>query len=175
MWATGLSLITPFPKRPQWPLKGHLFLNAGRLASVDPGASLPYPSIDDLLISFHSSTSHWKPQEPDFSALHHSGCRTHVPSLARADRGELGSPTDDDRRRRRSQGTSVWSRDELPVIVGHSPEWNLDLRHPSAPSSARSSSVLLPTCEQQLTFLVVLLHLPASTPCLAHASPSPPH
>ncbi|KAL7009651.1 hypothetical protein EMMF5_000559 [Cystobasidiomycetes sp. EMM_F5] len=34
-WAAGLSLITTIPKRPDWPLKGHVFLNAGRLVSFD--------------------------------------------------------------------------------------------------------------------------------------------
>lgn len=36
-WAAGLSLITPMPKRPEWPLKGHFFLNAGRLVAFNKG------------------------------------------------------------------------------------------------------------------------------------------
>lgn len=43
-WAAGISLVTPLPKRPEWPLKPHFFVNAGRLASVDPSASLSGPS-----------------------------------------------------------------------------------------------------------------------------------
>lgn len=30
-WAAGMSLLTPFPGKPTWPLKPHFFLNAGRL------------------------------------------------------------------------------------------------------------------------------------------------
>ena len=37
MWAAGLSLITPIPKRPEWPLKGHFFVNAGRLVGFNNG------------------------------------------------------------------------------------------------------------------------------------------
>lgn len=37
-WATGLSLTTPFPKKPEWPLRTHFFLNAGRLARLQQGA-----------------------------------------------------------------------------------------------------------------------------------------
>ncbi|KAL8276648.1 hypothetical protein RQP46_010916 [Phenoliferia psychrophenolica] len=32
-WAAGLSLVTPFPLRPLWPLKSHFFINAGKLSS----------------------------------------------------------------------------------------------------------------------------------------------
>lgn len=34
-WAAGLSILAPIPKRPDWPLKMHLFLNAGRLTRID--------------------------------------------------------------------------------------------------------------------------------------------
>lgn len=30
-WAAGMSLLTPFPGKPSWPIKPHFFLNAGRL------------------------------------------------------------------------------------------------------------------------------------------------
>lgn len=36
-WAAGLSLISDFPKKPHWPVKTHLFLNAGRLDNIDKG------------------------------------------------------------------------------------------------------------------------------------------
>lgn len=39
-WAAGISLVTPLPKRPEWPLKPHFFINGGRLASVDPSPFL---------------------------------------------------------------------------------------------------------------------------------------
>lgn len=39
-WAAGLSLITDFPKKPLWPVKTHLFLNAGRLDNIDKAKSL---------------------------------------------------------------------------------------------------------------------------------------
>ncbi|KAF7331606.1 Bac-surface-Ag domain-containing protein [Mycena kentingensis (nom. inval.)] len=34
-WAAGLSVISDLPLRPQWPLKAHGWLNAGRLDNVD--------------------------------------------------------------------------------------------------------------------------------------------
>lgn len=39
-WAAGLSLVAPLPLRPQWPVKQHLFVNAGKLAgsSSEPDA-----------------------------------------------------------------------------------------------------------------------------------------
>lgn len=169
MWATGVSLITPFPKRPQWPLKGHLFLNAGRLASVDPGAFPLCRSIDDVLTRIRrSSTSLWEPQEHPLPAIYHSGCWTHVSSLARADRGERGSPIDYDRRRGRSQGSSVWSGDELPVRVECTLAWNTDSRPSSSLSSAAPCPVLLPTWKQQLTFYAFILLLTTSILCLPH-------
>jgi len=39
-WAAGLSLISDFPKKPHWPVKTHLFLNAGRLDNIDKAKSL---------------------------------------------------------------------------------------------------------------------------------------
>lgn len=32
-WSAGLSLVTPLPFRPEWPVKSHVFVNAGRLGS----------------------------------------------------------------------------------------------------------------------------------------------
>jgi outer membrane protein insertion porin family len=34
-WSTGLSLLAPIPKRPDWPVKCHMFVNAGRLIRLD--------------------------------------------------------------------------------------------------------------------------------------------
>ncbi|GAB1522343.1 hypothetical protein RhiTH_005457 [Rhizoctonia solani] len=34
-WAVGASIIGPFPRKPDWPLKTHLFINAGRLDTYD--------------------------------------------------------------------------------------------------------------------------------------------
>ncbi|KAF8675080.1 PRP3 protein [Rhizoctonia solani] len=34
-WAAGASIIGPFPRKPDWPLKTHLFINAGRLDTYD--------------------------------------------------------------------------------------------------------------------------------------------
>ncbi|KAF5393977.1 hypothetical protein D9757_000332 [Collybiopsis confluens] len=34
-WSTGLSVISNIPKRGNWPLKSHVFLNAGRLDALD--------------------------------------------------------------------------------------------------------------------------------------------
>jgi len=39
-WAAGLSLISDFPKKPHWPVKTHLFLNAGRLDNIDRAKSV---------------------------------------------------------------------------------------------------------------------------------------
>ncbi|KAG8770599.1 hypothetical protein FRC12_004168 [Ceratobasidium sp. 428] len=38
-WAAGASIIGPFPLKPHWPLKTHMFVNAGRLDSYDPKKS----------------------------------------------------------------------------------------------------------------------------------------
>ncbi|KAH7100294.1 surface antigen-domain-containing protein [Auriculariales sp. MPI-PUGE-AT-0066] len=48
-WAAGASLIADIPRRPQWPLKTHAFLNAGRLDALRrrPGQ----PLIDDIRAS----------------------------------------------------------------------------------------------------------------------------
>jgi len=32
-WSAGLSLVTPLPVRPEWPVRSHVFVNAGRLGS----------------------------------------------------------------------------------------------------------------------------------------------
>lgn len=40
-WAAGLSLISDFPKKQHWPVKTHLFLNAGRLDNVDKSELIP--------------------------------------------------------------------------------------------------------------------------------------
>lgn len=34
-WAAGLSVISDLPFRPWWPVKSHLFINAGRLEAFD--------------------------------------------------------------------------------------------------------------------------------------------
>ncbi len=34
-WSTGVSLISDIPRKPHWPVKTHLFVNAGRLDNVD--------------------------------------------------------------------------------------------------------------------------------------------
>ncbi|KAI0634983.1 surface antigen-domain-containing protein [Trametes polyzona] len=52
-WSTGISLISNIPRKPHWPVKTHLFLNAGRLDNVDKSrplmdsvvASISKPSI----------------------------------------------------------------------------------------------------------------------------------
>ena len=44
MWAGGLSLMSDIPWKAHWPLKSHVFMNAGRLDRLDLGAlkgSLP--------------------------------------------------------------------------------------------------------------------------------------
>ena len=36
-YSTGLSLISPFPQRPNWNLKCQTFINAGQLISIKNG------------------------------------------------------------------------------------------------------------------------------------------
>ena len=48
-WAAGLSLISGFPKKPHWPVKTHLFLNAGRLDDIDRGELIPATVTPPLL------------------------------------------------------------------------------------------------------------------------------
>lgn len=43
-WSTGISLISNIPRKPHWPVKAHLFLNAGRLDNVDKCMFLISPS-----------------------------------------------------------------------------------------------------------------------------------
>ena len=38
-WAAGFSVISDLPHRPQWPVKSHLFINAGRLNDMNKGNS----------------------------------------------------------------------------------------------------------------------------------------
>ncbi|KAJ7885101.1 surface antigen-domain-containing protein [Mycena olivaceomarginata] len=39
-WSAGLSVISDIPKKPQWPVKTHAWVNAGRLDDVDKSHSL---------------------------------------------------------------------------------------------------------------------------------------
>ena len=48
-WAAGLSLISDFPKKPDWPVKTHLFLNAGRMDNIDRGEFIPATLASTLL------------------------------------------------------------------------------------------------------------------------------
>lgn len=34
-WSTGISVISDIPKKAQWPVKTHVFVNAGRLDTID--------------------------------------------------------------------------------------------------------------------------------------------
>ncbi|KAG1735590.1 surface antigen-domain-containing protein [Suillus paluster] len=34
-WSTGASLVSDIPRKPHWPIKSHIFVNAGRLDAVD--------------------------------------------------------------------------------------------------------------------------------------------
>ena len=36
-WSAGFSLISDLPRRPEWPLKAHAWVNAGRLDNVHQG------------------------------------------------------------------------------------------------------------------------------------------
>jgi outer membrane protein insertion porin family len=49
-WAAGLSLISDFPKKQHWPVKTHLFLNAGRLDNIDQGELIPATNIFIVLV-----------------------------------------------------------------------------------------------------------------------------
>ncbi|KAJ7201668.1 surface antigen-domain-containing protein [Mycena pura] len=39
-WSAGLSVITHIPQKPQWPVKTHAWVNAGRLDDIDKSRSL---------------------------------------------------------------------------------------------------------------------------------------
>ncbi|KDQ60316.1 hypothetical protein JAAARDRAFT_152890 [Jaapia argillacea MUCL 33604] len=45
-WSTGLSLISDLPRKPHWPLKTHLFVNAGRLDTIDKAKPLLENVVD---------------------------------------------------------------------------------------------------------------------------------
>jgi hypothetical protein len=38
-WAAGVSLIGNIPQKPHWPLKPHLYINAGKLGTLDRSGS----------------------------------------------------------------------------------------------------------------------------------------
>ncbi|KAI5474364.1 asparaginyl-trna synthetase [Pseudohyphozyma bogoriensis] len=42
-WSTGASLVTPLWGKPEWPVKGHFFANAGHIVAFD-NATKPYTS-----------------------------------------------------------------------------------------------------------------------------------
>nr|VWP01878.1 Uncharacterized protein [Ganoderma boninense] len=46
-WSAGVSLISDFPRKPHWPVKTHLFLNAGRLDVMNTSR----PLLDNVLSS----------------------------------------------------------------------------------------------------------------------------
>jgi outer membrane protein insertion porin family len=51
-WSVGLSLISNIPKRPNWPVKTHLFINSGRLDNIDKCLSffaIRLPSYAELI------------------------------------------------------------------------------------------------------------------------------
>jgi outer membrane protein insertion porin family len=35
-WSAGLSVVSDIPGKPHWPIKTHMFVNAGRLDSRNP-------------------------------------------------------------------------------------------------------------------------------------------
>ncbi|KAJ7512571.1 surface antigen-domain-containing protein [Mycena galericulata] len=41
-WSTGFSVISHLPKRPDWPVKTHAWVNAGRLDNIDKSLPLPH-------------------------------------------------------------------------------------------------------------------------------------
>ncbi|KAI0341508.1 hypothetical protein BDW22DRAFT_1332695 [Trametopsis cervina] len=47
-WSAGLSLISDLPRKPQWPVKLHGFINAGRLDCVDRSKPLQESLLDTL-------------------------------------------------------------------------------------------------------------------------------
>lgn len=44
-WSAGASLITPIPKWEDWPIKGHFFVNTGRLVAFQQSM---YPFLVNL-------------------------------------------------------------------------------------------------------------------------------
>jgi len=46
MWSGGLSLISDIPRKAHWPLKSHMFINAGRLDRLDLEKSLSATARD---------------------------------------------------------------------------------------------------------------------------------
>lgn len=37
-WSTGVSLVSDIPRKPHWPIKSHIFVNAGGLDAMDGSA-----------------------------------------------------------------------------------------------------------------------------------------
>lgn len=42
-WALGASLVTPIYKKHDWPLKGHFFVNAGKLVGAGDFSFFHFP------------------------------------------------------------------------------------------------------------------------------------
>jgi outer membrane protein insertion porin family len=50
-WSAGLSVISDIPKKPQWPVKTHAWVNAGRLDDVDKCSSSSFLACSSIYLS----------------------------------------------------------------------------------------------------------------------------
>lgn len=47
-WSGGASIISNIPRKPHWPVKTHVWVNAGRLDAIDKSTCLPLTCLYDL-------------------------------------------------------------------------------------------------------------------------------
>jgi len=57
MWSGGLSLISDIPRKAHWPLKLHIFINAGRLDRLDLGTLIKHSTHRFSCVKFIAEKS----------------------------------------------------------------------------------------------------------------------
>jgi hypothetical protein len=121
-WAAGASFVGPFPGRPDWPVKSHVFLNAGRMTRFDESEYRgPFEGgrqcLDGLIdVGSWSRQITGKHFWAAFdSTLSYCGSGTDVPALTRENRGEHWSTAGNARTRGWSKRFTIWSRTHFPV------------------------------------------------------------
>ena len=108
-WSAGLSLISDIPRKPHWPVKTHLFLNAGRLDVTDKSASSLNSSWVPLTVSISTPITRQRDLEYiETVDLGRSWPR--VQTGSRPCRGQLRRAAHCKQKRRSAEGFPGWDR-----------------------------------------------------------------
>jgi hypothetical protein len=122
-WAAGASVIGPLPLKPHWPLKTHMFINAGRLDSYDTSTflyslySLPLRAQQPTHPKHRKIVNRPNDQEPNY-ALHLGWGRPGVHAQPGADRVEFRGADCCECVGWLKEGTAGWDWDGLFVEGG---------------------------------------------------------